>query len=69
MHAYLSRLISEKRENLGKDMLSDLVHASDEGDSLSEVELVSMAFPLLAGHETTIDLIGNGILALLRDPA
>ncbi|WP_405106759.1 cytochrome P450 [Micromonospora sp. NBC_01405] len=45
------------------------VHASDEGDSLSEVELVSMAFLLLVGRETTVDLIGDGVLALLRDPA
>ncbi|WP_405097700.1 hypothetical protein [Micromonospora sp. NBC_01412] len=50
-------------------MLSDLVHASDEGDSLSEVEFVSMAFLLVARHETTVNLIGNGVLALLREPA
>jgi cytochrome P450 len=70
MQAYLGRLIAEKRGNPGEDMLSDLVHASDEGDSLSEAELVSMAFLLLvAGHETTVNLIGNGVLALLREPA
>ena len=70
MQDYLGRLIAEKRGNPGEDMLSDLVHASDEGDSLSESELVSMAFLLLvAGHETTVNLIGNGVLALLREPA
>ncbi|MEC3978356.1 cytochrome P450 family protein [Amycolatopsis sp. H20-H5] len=70
MYAYLSGLIAEKRENPGENLLSDLVHATDEGDSLSEAELVSMAFLLLvAGHETTVNLIGNAVLALLREPA
>ncbi|MCR6488734.1 cytochrome P450 [Amycolatopsis sp. OK19-0408] len=70
MYTYLCSLIAEKREHPSEDMLSDLVHASDEGDSLSEIELVAMAFLLLvAGHETTVNLIGNGVLALLREPA
>ena len=46
------------------------MQARDDGDRLSEAELISMAFLLLvAGHETTVNLIGNGVLALLRDPA
>lgn len=66
---YLSRLIAAKRENPGEDMLSELVHAAEDGDRLSERELVSMVFLLLvAGHETTVNLIGNGVLALLRHP-
>ncbi|MEU0533982.1 cytochrome P450 family protein [Amycolatopsis tolypomycina] len=69
MFAYLSGLIAQKRAEPAEDMLSDLVHASDDGDSLSETELVSMAFLLLvAGHETTVNLIANGVLALLREP-
>lgn len=48
---------------------SALVHASDDGDRLSREELVSMAFLLLvAGHETTVNLIGNAVLALLQSP-
>ncbi|WP_370972337.1 cytochrome P450 [Amycolatopsis sp. cg9] len=70
MYAYLTDLIAQKRAEPAEDLLSDLVHATDDGDSLSEPELVSMAFLLLvAGHETTVNLIANGVLALLREPA
>ncbi|MFF4600910.1 cytochrome P450 family protein [Amycolatopsis sp. CA-161197] len=69
MHTYLVALVAQKRAEPGEDLLSGLVHATDEGDSLSEEELVSMAFLLLvAGHETTVNLIGNAVLALLRAP-
>jgi cytochrome P450 len=48
---------------------SALVHGDDSGDRLNHTELVSMAFLLLvAGHETTVNLIGNAVLALLRNP-
>jgi cytochrome P450 len=51
------------------DFFSALVHADDSGDRLDRNELVSMAFLLLvAGHETTVNLIGNAVLALLRNP-
>ncbi|WP_410620059.1 cytochrome P450 family protein [Amycolatopsis sp. cmx-8-4] len=70
MFGYLTGLIAQKRAEPAEDLLSDLVHASDDGDSLSEPELVSMAFLLLvAGHETTVNLIANSVLALLREPA
>lgn len=69
MARYLGELIARKRAEPTDDLLSALVHATDEGDALSEQELVSMAFLLLvAGHETTVNLIGNGVLALLREP-
>jgi cytochrome P450 len=69
MTGYLMTLIEAKRASATEDLLSDLVHASDDGDQLSGNELVSMAFLLLvAGHETTVNLIGNGVLALLRHP-
>jgi cytochrome P450 len=69
MLTYLTGLIAQKRAEPAEDLLSDLVHASDDGDSLSEPELVSMAFLLLvAGHETTVNLIANAVLALLREP-
>lgn len=48
---------------------SALVHADDSGDRLNTEELISMAFLLLvAGHETTVNLIGNAVLALLENP-
>ena len=49
--------------------MTALVQAEEEGARLNEDELVSMVFLLLiAGHETTVNLIGNGTLALLRHP-
>ncbi|MEV7554962.1 cytochrome P450 [Amycolatopsis sp. NPDC089917] len=69
MHAYLVDLIAEKRAEPADDLLSGLIHASDEGDSLSGEELLSMAFLLLvAGFETTVNLIANSVFALLREP-
>jgi cytochrome P450 len=69
MFAYLTSLVESKREVATEDLLSDLVHASDNGDQLSPHELLAMAFLLLvAGHETTVNLIGNGVLSLLRHP-
>ncbi|MBM2619520.1 cytochrome P450 [Actinoplanes sp. LDG1-06] len=69
MAAYLTGLIADRRAAPQDDLLSDLIRARDEEDRLSEVELVSMVFQLLAaGYETTTHLIGNGVLALLRHP-
>ena len=65
----LRELIRAKRAAPTEDLLSDLVHVSDEGDQLSEDELVSMAFLLLfAGHETTVHLLGNAVHQLLTNP-
>jgi cytochrome P450 len=67
--AYMRRLVAEKRSNPGDDLLSGLVLAEAEGDKLSENELLSMIFVLIvAGHETTVNLIGNGTLALFEHP-
>ncbi|MFE5814079.1 cytochrome P450 [Streptomyces sp. NPDC056479] len=69
MIAYLKALIEAKRAEPADDMLTDLVHAQDSGEQLSSDELISMAFLLLvAGHETTVNLIGNGTLGLLTHP-
>lgn len=69
MSGYLRALIDAKRAAPADDMLTALIHTQEDGDELTEVELVSMAFLLLvAGHETTVNLIGNGVLALLRNP-
>ena len=66
---YLRALFEEKRANPGDDLVSALVRAEEAGDRLSEDELLGMVFLLLvAGHETTVNLIGNGVLALLQHP-
>jgi cytochrome P450 len=65
----LLALIARKRTEPGDDLLSALIAARDADDRLSEDELFSMAFLIiLAGYETSVDLIGNGLLALLREP-
>ncbi|WP_171163222.1 cytochrome P450 [Streptomyces sp. I05A-00742] len=69
MRAYLAELIHRKREALGDDLISGLIRASDHGEHLTENEAAAMAFILLfAGFETTVNLIGNGMYALLRNP-
>ncbi|MEO3868221.1 cytochrome P450 [Nonomuraea sp. B12E4] len=69
MLTYLTGLVAAKRTAPGEDLLSQLVHISDEGDRLSQDEVVSMAFLLLvAGHETTVNLITNSVLALIDNP-
>ncbi|MFE1299290.1 cytochrome P450 [Streptomyces sp. NPDC058731] len=70
MAGYLAELVEGKRQRSGSDLLSALIHSSDEdGDRLSHDELIGMAWLLLvAGHETTVNLITNGVLALLTHP-
>ena len=66
--AYFTDLAEQRRHEPRGDLLSALVAAEDAGDRLSSDELVSTAMLLLiAGHETTVSLIANGTLALLRD--
>ncbi len=66
---YIHRLIASRRAAPRDDLVSALVQAEQAGDHLSEDELVAMIFLLLvAGHETTVNLIGNGTLALLEHP-
>jgi cytochrome P450 len=66
---YLRDLIHQRRVTPADDILSALVTAQERGDQLSDDELLSTCFLLLvAGHETTVNLIGNGTLALLRHP-
>ncbi|WP_340029338.1 cytochrome P450 [Paenibacillus sp. FSL H7-0940] len=66
---YLQKLIAERRQSLQEDLISDLINVEEEGDVLSEQELYALVFVLIiAGHETTVNLIGNGILALLENP-
>jgi cytochrome P450 len=66
---YLRGLLSTRRRALGEDLISALIRAEEGGDRLSEDELVAMVFLLLvAGHETTVNLISIGTLALLDQP-
>jgi cytochrome P450 len=70
MFAYLQDVIAWKRDNPAHDVLSQLISAEDEGDRLSTEELnEQVALLFIAGHETTVNLIGNGTLALLRNRA
>ncbi|MFG2329348.1 cytochrome P450 [Streptomyces sp. NPDC048604] len=69
MRGYLAELIHRKRLDPGDDLISGLIRASDHGEHLTENEAAAMAFILLfAGFETTVNLIGNGVYALLRNP-
>ena len=65
---YFQELIDERRKNLADDLLSDLIRSEEPGDKLSHIELLVMCnLLLIAGHETTTNLIGNGFLALIRN--
>ena len=66
---YLHALFEERRREPGEDLVSALVAVENGGDTLSEEELSSMvAILIVAGHETTVSLIGNATLALLTHP-
>ncbi len=66
---YLFEIIEQRRSNLGDDVVSALLNAESEGDRLDMAELMSFVVLLyVAGHETTVNLIGNGLLALLEHP-
>ncbi|WP_449348981.1 cytochrome P450 family protein [Streptomyces shaanxiensis] len=69
MLGYFTRLLADKRRAPADDLLSDLIAVRDEGDRLSEDELMSLAFLILfAGYENTVQLIGNALLALFQHP-
>jgi cytochrome P450 len=66
---YIRKLVEARRTEPRDDLVSALVQVEEAGEALSADELVAMVFLLLvAGHETTVNLIGNGTLALLRHP-
>jgi cytochrome P450 PksS len=67
---YLRRFFKVRRRDPRDDLASALIQAEEAGDKLSEDELLAMVFLLLiAGHETTVNLIGSGVLALLKHPS
>ena len=66
---YFRDLLPERRKHQGLDLMSILIAAEEEGDVLSEEELYAQCVLfLVAGYETTANLIGNGLLSLLRHP-
>ncbi|WP_422656964.1 cytochrome P450 family protein [Paenibacillus sp. EC2-1] len=66
---YLGEWFSKVRENPGNDLISQLLLAEEQDDRLSEQELYGVVIlMIIAGHETTVNLIGNGVLALLEHP-
>jgi cytochrome P450 len=66
---FLTEVIARRRTEPGDDMLSQLIAAEEAGDSLSTPELITFVVLLyVAGHETTVNLIGNSVLALLQSP-
>jgi cytochrome P450 len=68
LREHIANVIEWKRSNLGDDLLSALILAEDNGDVLSDIELVDQVNVLfIAGHETTVNLIGNGTWALLQN--
>jgi cytochrome P450 len=66
---FVRDLIARKRTDPQDDILTGLIHAEEQGDRLSEDELVSMVFLLIfAGYETTVHLIANSVVTLLQHP-
>jgi cytochrome P450 len=66
---YMRQVFAERRQEPRNDLISRLLQAEENGDTLREEELFSMMILLIvAGHETTVNLIGNGMLALLQHP-
>jgi len=70
LSAVAAEMIAWKRANPADDLLTALIHAEDDGDALDDDELVAQTLLLyIAGHETTVNLIAGGTLALLHHPA
>jgi cytochrome P450 len=69
MGAYFYQMVLQHQGVGGEDLVHCLLHAEHHGDRLSELEVVAMCTALVfGGHETTVNLLGNGMLALLRHP-
>ena len=69
LNHYFSDVIRVRRKERGTDLISSLISAEEDGQKLTEAEIISICQLLLsAGNVTTTDLLGNGVLALLRNP-
>ncbi|MEA2452804.1 MAG: pimeloyl-[acyl-carrier protein] synthase [Actinomycetota bacterium] len=67
---YFDEIVAKRRIDPQDDLITELIRAEDEGDRLTPEELrATLILLLVAGHETTMNLIGNGLLALLRNPS
>jgi cytochrome P450 len=70
LRGYLRELIARRRSDPGEDLMSGLIHVEESGDQLTEEEIIATCnLLLIAGHETTVNLIANAILAMLRHRA
>jgi cytochrome P450 len=66
---YFGQLVADRKDHLGNDLLSKLIQAEDNGITLSQAELIVTCILLLvAGHETTVNLLSGGVLELMRHP-
>lgn len=66
---YLAEIFDERRAHPKDDLISGLLHVEEDGNKLSQEEMISMIFLLLvAGHETTVNLIASGTMTLLKNP-
>ncbi|MFT4767606.1 MAG: cytochrome P450 [Glaciecola sp.] len=69
MEDYFRALITERKKNLGDDLLSSMIQASEGGDQFADQELIIQAIGVIvAGYETTIGLLGNGLRAFVENP-
>jgi cytochrome P450 len=69
LREYLHSLVEERRSRPGEDLMSRLIAVEESGDQLTEDEIVATcSLLLIAGHETTVNLIANAVLAMLRNP-
>ncbi len=69
LREYLHGLVDERRSHPGEDLMSRLIAVEESGDQLTEDEIVATcSLLLIAGHETTVNLIANAVLAMLRNP-
>ena len=67
MHGYFAEMVAKRKNAEGDDLIRRLLDARHHGDALTEFEVIVMCSTLVfAGHETTVNLIGNGMLALMR---
>lgn len=69
LSGYLRDLIAQRRRSPGDDLMSALIHVEESGDQLTEHEIIATCdLLLIAGHETTVNLIANAVLAMQRSP-
>ena len=70
LRQYLRDLVARRRRDPGEDLMSGLIQVEESGDQLTEEEIVATcSLLLIAGHETTVNLIANAVLAMLRQPS